>query len=243
MINLSKVRELSMKKISEYFKNSKIAFFISTINLIIIFYCLIGIKEINIKYIIIIILGILPTLVGIILVIISTMYKEKLKNLIKILSILLIIPYLLYIGFWFFTLCLIVAVNPEIKISSYEKHDFLSSFPSKIPDNYENASYYHSYPFLQGGDNYILYLKLDSNAIKNYEAYFNLKQIEPNKDMNIANILYINTPYEKSYLDEYFKAYFLKSECDNSGWCNHGIDEHVMINVCTNEIIFYYDEW
>lgn len=234
-----------MKKLKQIFLNSKFSFILGTINLI-IFLVLISltIDEFHITYSLIIILGILPSFFYYLIVFLankfSTQYRRK--RIVNLIAIWSIIPYLIYLFFWTCFLFITIALTPEVKLSSYKHYAILDYFPEKIPENYIDASYYHTYRFLQGGEKFILYLKLDSDLIEEYERAFKGKSIEPHKNIPKEKF-YENTPYSDKSLNDDFNIYYLETNCDNSGYCNHGFDKHVVINNNTNEIIFYYQSW
>lgn len=233
-----------MKKLKQIFLNSKFSFILGTINLIIFLFSISLIEEFHANYILFIILGILPSLFYFLIVFLankfSTQYRRKrIVNLIAIWSIL---PYLIYLFFWTYFLFITIIITPEVKLSSYKHYAIIDYFPEQIPKNYIDASYYHIYRFLQGGEEFILYLKLDNNLIEQYEREFQEKSVDPNENI-YKEKSYKNTPYSDKNLNNDFRIYYLETDCDNSGYCNHGLDKHVAINSKTKEIIFYYQSW
>lgn len=233
-----------MKKLKQIFLNSKFSFILGIINLIIFLILISFIDEFHTNYILIIILGILPSFFYFLIVFLANKFSAQYrrKRIVNLIAIFSIIPYLIYLFFWTCFLFITIAMTPEVKLSSYKHYAILDYFPEQIPENYIDASYYHTYRFLQGGEKFILYLKLDSVSIEQYDSVFKEKNIEPHKNIPKEKF-YENTPYSDKSLNNNFHIYYLETNCDNSGYCNHGFDKHVVINNKTNEIIFYYQSW
>lgn len=169
--------------------------------------------------------------------------KNKYGNS-KILNIFIVIssfPFLILIFLAVMFIVVIISLAPDKKLSKYRYNDYINYFPKEIPKEYEAASYYRTYGFWQGGDFIVLYLQLDSDSISDYKSKFEKINVKRHDDMK-SNFTYFNTPYVEGITSD-FKMYTVESKCDKSGYCNHGLDKHVVINENTNEIIFFYGNW
>lgn len=231
-----------MYKISEFYKNARLTFVLTIFNTIVVFLLLCSINEVEKnKFVFLILLGIAPSLIFLILTIILNVFKEKtsLISIIRIISYILLFLYIFYFMLVYFCYIAIMADNPEVSIESYNYNKKINYFPKEIPKEYEDVAYYHKYPFMYG-EKIILYLKIDEQLIKEYKKEFENKTVEREKNMS-KYVEYSNTPYEDKST-EGFDWYIIESKCDDSNYCNHGIDKHVRINEETNEIIFYYHD-
>ncbi len=155
-----------------------------------------------------------------------------------IFPIIVFIPYCFYIFVSIFVIGFTTSMSPDTELWQYTQCS--EFFPEKIPKNYEEAKFFHSYAFLQSGSESILYLKIDDDFINDYKEEYKDKTVRFHKDAS--------DPYENIYQDlfeitEYFDLYLLKSNCDDSGYCNHGSEEYILINETTNEIVFYSYYW
>ena len=204
------------------------------------------INSFNIYNFTLFLIGLLPTFIWFISLILIKIYKNKttLRRVLNILSIILIIVYIPFLFIWLILYSLTKSFNPENDINNYQQYSYNDYFPIDIPSNYIDASFYHSYPFLQAGEEIILYLKLEKQEILNYKNQFILYNNEIHKDMlSSFPISYRNTPYESNVIDNNFDIYIIESTCDDSTYCNHGLNKHVTLNENTNEIVFYYHKW
>lgn len=228
------------------YKNSKIFFLLLLFNTMVISFLLWTINEMKSEQLLfLVLLGFAPSLMFLFLIILSSLLKNKevFLRVMKIISYILIIPYLLYLMFVFFVYIALFSDNPEVSLDSYRYNKEINYFPKNIPNNYVDAKYYHKYPFMQGGEEIILYLKLDDERFLEYKNNLDNKNLERNKEMvDIKSKFYCNTPYEKGITDQ-FTLYTIESKCDKSGYCNHGLDKHILINEEEKEIIFYYQNW
>lgn len=235
-IDIAKVKE-KLNKIWHVTKKAPVPMLLGAIHLIIIIVYLFSKDKILFKIIFSLVL-VLPPISFFSYA--NTISKyEKGKILANILfPIIVVIPYFFYLIIIIFFFGFIAVENPYTNIRSYEQ--YLDYFPKEIPDNYKEAKYYRSYPFLQAGEMIILYLKMDRDYINYYREEYQDKTVRLHKDAS--------DPYKSNYQDfvsitKDFDLYLLDSSCDDSGYCNHGREEYILINEDTNEILFYYSAW
>lgn len=178
------------------------------------------------------------------LVFLENKFNEN--KIVKIIVRIFLFPYFLIVSYinvlliiLFFTIVRIF--YPNTYLFEYRNYDWINYFPKEIPKYSKDAKYYHAFPFLQGGEEIILYLKLDNESIINYKNEFEKKSIKRHQSMKYT-VNYLNTPYEDKATND-LKVFTIESICDDSGYCNHGVDKHVAINEKNNDIIFYYGSW
>ncbi|MCX4364181.1 MAG: hypothetical protein OSJ70_00210 [Bacilli bacterium] len=220
-----------MKTIIVFYKKAKYPFYLMIISLILaILNC--GNKAFFLIFM-------FYSLLSMLLVFLKNKYENS-----KFLNIFIVIssfPFLILIFLALMFIGVIISLTPDKKLSKYKYSDYINYFPKEIPKEYEAASYYRTYGFLQGGDFIVLYLQLDSNSISDYKSKFEKINVERPENTE-TNFTYFNSPYEKGVTSD-FKMYTIEAKCYKSGYCNHGLDKHVVINENTNEIIFFYGNW
>lgn len=227
-----------IKEVRILFKKAPIPMLAGTVQLLLILFVIIFLEDRILFKMIFSLVLVLPSICFFSYANTISKYKKGkiLANI--IFPIIVIIPYLFYVIISIFFIGFIAVENPDTKLSQYKQ--CLDYFPKEIPDNYKEAKYYHSYPFLQAGEETMLYLKIDEDYINYYRKKYQDKTVRLHKDAS--------DPYEDRYQDfvsitKDFDLYLLDSSCDDSGYCNHGREEYILINEDTNEILFYYSAW
>lgn len=224
-----------------------------TINFIIFIYIRISVIIENIfKSIIFTLLLIFPTLISIILLLLKR--KNILKtNTINFLQIISICTSIIYIFILLAVGNFILAVDGVNNPINYRrvyytyKMNRVSSLPNKVPKNAKNVKFHYNAPLFQGGEVFYLYFNTDHKSIKKYiEQYAKVARW-----INKYNSLDNNYYYLKDkYIDNLFnkskegvKIYYLEGYCDDSGYCNHGMYNTVIIDEVSNSIMFNYQKW
>lgn len=197
----------------------------------------------------ILIISFIPFLISLFIYIIRLIFDKNkfLRYLTDGLIALLIIPFFFFhiIAFTSCILSIYLDEYPTNDINKYQKlrpnEEYL---PAYIPENVSDVNMYYNTGILQAGTYLVLYYKTDDNEIDYYvNNYDKLKDnVSQTAVETLGNRIYYDTPYE-SGLNEDFIKYQIYASCDDSGYCNHGIDKHYAINNKTNEIIFYYATW
>ena len=215
---------------------------IGMVNISMLIFVFSDVNEINVSYIVLALFGLMPFIISLIFVFLAYKMRNKtgVKTAINIISLFYIVACAIYMFVWLFVYAIVAAMNPATNISSYEYNEHFDYFPKEIPDNCIDVAYFYRPGALQGGTTKLLYLKLDEKDIQKYKKTAQKRAID--KETN-SHRHYHNTPYEDKEISSDFTTYVLEAECDDSGWCNHGLDEHIAINEKTNEIIFYYENW
>lgn len=221
--------------------------------LVIFFIILIKKEEINYKYIILI-MGFIPFFIYLIITIISNILKNKkytktiMTIITSIVTFILIFYYILVI----FISILIDIDHPNKNIKYYNhyiKSDYLLTvFPKEIPENIENIKLIYSPGLLQSGTITTLYY-IDNNLnIQTFDKKFTNKakwiglKKDYQKEVGLLDSFISNTPVKIENKDD-FKIYLIDSNCDNSGYCNHGNFLLVAVNENTKEVVFTNQQW
>ena len=206
-----------------------------------------------IKMIIITLLFFVPTIVSIFIIYLNkkNILKKKYANIIQA---LLILPFFVYIFLLIFVTTFIETadgVENKINYSRVYNNFKLDYFPKMIPINAKNVMFHYNPPFLQGGERFSLYFKIDEKTLDTYVSKF--KKISKwsgnndskNNDYVFHDCLYSFTPYNNSKSQDLkdLEIYYLDGECDDSGYCNHGYSKIVVVNRKKKDIIFFYEAW
>lgn len=213
----------------------------------------IKIYELNYKYIVLI-LGLIPVILYLLITIISNIFKNK-KYTKLITNIITSILTFLLVGYYIIVLFISLLIdiehpNKNIKYyNQYIKDDYLlTAFPKEIPENIENTKLIYSPGLLQGGTTITLYyidnnlnIKIFDKKYTTKSIWIGLKKDYPKKDGLLTSFL-SNTPV-KLENKENFKIYLIDSNCDKSGYCNHGKFLLVAINEETKEVIYTSQQW
>lgn len=204
------------------------------------------------KSVIITLLYFVPSLIFIMLILLYKKKKIK-KRIFLIIQFLVIICSIIYIFILSFMSLIIELCDGGVnnvknynRVYSYYNFEY---FPKKIPNNAKDIIFHYNPSIFQGGEIFSLYFKTDNKTLKNYMEKYK-KNIITNENEKINNIeklsgsiLYF-TPYNNSINNiNDFNIYSIYSECDSSGYCNHGTLKLILIKNDTNEILFYYENW
>lgn len=199
----------------------------------------------------IIFIGVLPFLLFLLITILRYKldHKQYIKDITFILNVLLTLALPFYLFFAIFITAGLTATNPVTNpkyYSHYVSDDYLLEvFPKEIPEDATNIKFEYNPGFLQGAS--IIELYYQASSLKDLESALKEKAIwigtlneytENNGllDQNIFNSL------TTSNIND-FIIYLIDGECDNSGYCNHGIFLLGAINQKTNEVIYSYHNW
>ncbi len=237
-----------MKKMLNTLKNelktSPLQFMVVIINLLIgTIFVLASLSE-SIKAVLVSLICLVPFLISLIIlkVRIKLINKKNTKIISNIIVMLLIVPFLfLHLTNIFIVTIYIIEENyPKTNIKEYKKvykifknTELGEYLPKKVNDDYITKMYY-SIGFLQGTI-FKLETELDSEILEEYKEKLSQEDNFPVEKSIINN----NEVYEKNG----YETYYLKAQCDDSGYCNHGIDIHISIRSKSNEIIFFYSDW
>jgi hypothetical protein len=133
-----------------------------------------------------------------------------------------------------------------LKLTGYPKNKLTKYFPDKIPDNAKNIVFSYNYAFLQGGENFNLKFKTDSDYIEDYIYILSRKVKWTVNDSEVVkkNIL-SGGFYVFSYPDlpEDFTIYVIYSKPYHPGDFNHGELSLAVVSKKRNEIIFLAEDW
>ena len=199
----------------------------------------------------IIFIGIIPCLLFLLITILRYKldHKQYIKDITFILNGLLTLALPFYLFFAIFIIAGLTATNPVTNpkyYSHYVSDDYLLEvFPKEIPEDATNIKFEYTPSFLQGAS--VIELYYQSSHLKDLESTLKEKTIWTGTlneytenpellDNNIFNFL------TSSNIND-FLIYLIDGECDDSGYCNHGIFLLVAINSNTNEIIYSYHNW
>lgn len=175
------------------------------------------------------------------------MLKDKIKVSTNIISELILIPLsTIYLFVAILVICIIELMVPVRNYHQYKNlynndNELIRNFPNDIPRDAYDIEFYYEPPFLQKGKVMNLYFKVTDATINEYKEKYEKIEIDKN-EIDIENL-------DKLYLDENieinnnYRQYLLYSNCDDSGYCNHGSYSFVAINEISNECIFALYEW
>lgn len=177
--------------------------------------------------------------------------KQK-KNTTTLISVILITTFILYYAIFSTIYTAILVQNPSTNIKSYRKvvsSSLTDIFPKEIPKSAKDVKVHFSPAFLQAGTEIILYYKDTDKSIKDYVDKFTKKAkwigtFDDNYNENDFTLYNLKTVFYRLKISKTgFTIYLFNTDCDDSGWCNHGEYKAVFINEKTNEIIFSFEEW
>lgn len=238
--------------LKEIFRKNKLSIIMSIVTLLIgiILYYSMGIGLPFKEGLIVFLSSFLPFFVFLIITIVFCCFKEKVKKVFKIISIILC-PMLLFYYFITLFLCLALSSMHPITDIKYYNHyvsgELLKVFPKKIPKDVKNVEFYHSTGFLQGGvDYYLYYIDEDmtkeefNDKYKDMAIWIGYKDEYTEKDGLFAGLFTYMTDYEN---ENDYLIYLIEGNCDSSGYCNHGNLLAVAFNEKTNEVIFRSGTW
>ncbi len=165
-----------------------------------------------------------------------------------IISVGLPIFYILMV-FIIFGMTLGVDVKNPRYYKQFLNEELIEIFPESIPKNAEKIKYLHSDPFLQKGEENLLYYvdkSLEQNVVDNKyreKALWIGKFDDEDKPKSIGNP--INQLYDIDEIGnvEDFLVYVFKDSCYGDGYCNHGEYIYVAYNDVTKEIIYKQEHW
>lgn len=203
---------------------------------------------------IIISIGYFPTVIFLILTLLSY-YKQdniKLEEFLKVIIVILTAGLFIYYLMAIMTCAFIEADNPVTDISSYRdkvnESRLLKVFPKDIPSGVDNVSFVYSPGALQAGTEIALYY-IDKNMTKDsFDKKYKDKAIwigykdEYNEKEGLLTGAFSNTPADYNNENDYI-IYLVAGECDDSGYCNHGEFLFSAFNEKTNEIIYKSEVW
>lgn len=184
--------------------------------------------------------------------------KGKLINAISYIITILLIVVSVFIMFVTFTFISIDAATTEItdiemyervlKVKNYPENSLIDYFPEKIPDNAENIAFRYNPAFVQGGENFDLKFKIDSDSINSYIREFSqqAKWIGKLNDSEAENNGVAFASFHALGYDELpkdFTIYLIGSSPYKSMDWNHGQLSLVAISKIRNEIIFLAEDW
>lgn len=236
-----------LKKILENFKSSPLQYILLIITLLTGLYYVISGIQASIKTALISLLGTIPFVISVLILKYrkNNLYKKNTILITNILTTFLIPIFFITNIIFLLILSFFSAINdyPITSVSNYKKvyRDLKNTeigeyLPKNIPNN---SRLFYQVGFLQGGDIFELEITLNEQYFNN--NYNKIKEIEPS---NITEIQLINPNYNiEDYKKVGYETYYIKYECDDSGYCNHGIDIHIFVREKSREILYYYSAW
>lgn len=135
-----------------------------------------------------------------------------------------------------------------LKLKDYPENTLINYFPEKIPNNAENIAFRYNPAFVQGGENFQLKFKTDSNSINKYIKEFSQEAKwtgKVNDSETENNGVFIASFHALGYdkLPDDFTIYLIGSKPYRSMDWNHGELSLVAISKFRNEIIFVAEDW
>ena len=121
-------------------------------------------------------------------------------------------------------------------------------FPDKIPSNVENVKFYYAPGMLQAGTRYTLYYVDKNMTLSMFDKKYKDKAEwighikEYNEKEGLLAAAFSSTPANYNNEDDYI-IYLVDSDCDKSGYCNHGYFLLVAYNEKTHEVIYASESW
>lgn len=242
-----------MNKVKEVFKNSKFTFIMSIITFMVGIY--IGLSVLGVplsKFMIVLLLSLVPCLYYLIILTLDCKYKKNKKTLINIFKYggLFILP--IYYFLILFVALGIAFTNPITDVKYYNHYvngELNEIFPKKIPKDAEKVSFYYTPGLLQAGTIYSLYyIDKDINSDKINELYKDKaiwigKISEYEKDKDLLNNAFSFSPLDGAIYEDDYTIYLFEGDCDDSGYCNHGKLLFMAYNDNTKEILYKAEGW
>ncbi len=135
-----------------------------------------------------------------------------------------------------------------LRLSNYPENALISCFPERIPEDAKDVVFRYHPAILQGGENYELKFKADSDFLKRKAEEFarkskwtgKMSDREAEKHGVISGSL-----GELGYYDlpDDFTVYLMNGEPYQPNDWNHGKVSLVAVNRKSNEIIFHAEDW
>lgn len=135
-----------------------------------------------------------------------------------------------------------------LRLNNYPENALISCFPAQIPEDAKDVVFRYHPAILQGGENYELKFKANSEFLNNKAEEFarkskwigRMSDREAEKHGVISGSL-----GELGYSDlpDDFTVYLLNGEPYQPGNWNHGKVSLVAVNRKSNEIIFHAEDW
>ena len=242
-----------INKLKDLFKISKLSCIMSIVTLIIgIFMFIDTIDYSDIDKIFAFGLSFLPCLIFISLTLFINDAKnnKKIKNILIIITQILLCLMFVYYFIAIFILGLMMATNPITSVDKYkqqvETYRLEKVFPRDIPKDAKSVKFFSRPAFLQGGTEVILYYVDEDFDMSTFNKKHQkmakwVGHIDEYHDDDASfNQVFYNTPVKN---EKDFTIYLIKSSCDNSGWCNHGDYLLAAANDKTNEVVYSYEDW
>ena len=135
----------------------------------------------------------------------------------------------------------------------YSYHIFVSpglkdTFPSSIPKDVEDVSFYYAPGFLQGGTRHNLYYIDKKMTIVEFDNKYKNKAIwighkeDYKENPGLLSGAFYSTPSEYNNENDYV-IYLIEGSCDGSGYCNHGEFKLAAFNETTHEVVYSSETW
>jgi len=244
-----------LKKFYLCFKNSKLSFIMTIISCFIFVIFLLTTFTYDMSYRwIILSLSIIPFFVFLMITLLTNkfIHKKDTKQISTVFSTILSLLLIIYVLILLFVSALLEANNPikNIKYYSYyyDNSKINSVFPETIPDDVVNIQFQYSPAVLQGGFEYSLYYIDENIEIDTFDNKYRKKAEwigyldEYNLKEGLLGGAFHFTPIDYENEDD-FLIYLIDSECDDSGYCNHGEFLLVALNTKTKEIVYRFSNW
>ena len=206
-------------------------------------------------YLLLLLIAYLPFIIYLTNTMIIYLIKEgrRLVNFALISSIVITSTLWIYYIIAIFPIALISAMYPVTNTVFYKKiindlnTPITDVFPKKIPKEVENVKFHYNTSFLMGSELlYLYYIDKDMTDEK-FDKEYKDKSIwignyKEKKEISGGYLLEFSK--DESYKRENdFTIYLFDQDCDDSGYCNHGIYILAGFNEKTKEIIYKYEHW
>lgn len=200
---------------------------------------------------IILLISFIPFFIYLFMSIISYKSNKNIGTILTILSIFIASSLVVYYFLVLFISVLIVFVNPitDPKYYNYYVRDKTLNkvFPEDIPKDVNDVNFHFSPAMMQAGTVYTLYYVDNNMTAKKFADKYSRQAIWIGKKEDYSNKDLLKgafsfTPAKYNNEDDY-TIYLIEGECDDSGYCNHGLFLLAAYNEKTNEVIFAYEDW
>ena len=179
--------------------------------------------------------------------------NKKVYSFFKTSTIVATIFLLFYYFIALFVVVFTEALNPMTNPTFYSYHVFVSpglkdTFPSSIPKDVEDVSFYYAPGFLQGGTRHILYYIDKKMTIVEFDNKYKNKAIwighkeDYKENPGLLSGAFYSTPSEYNNENDYV-IYLIEGSCDGSGYCNHGEFKLAAFNETTHEVVYSSETW
>lgn len=252
-----KASDKNMKKIVEIVKKKKV------LSLMLVLSFLWGsfLAFLNIRYSLRVDFGLniglfLPCLGFIFIIFLTNKYYNKKYT--KLISNITLVIYIIFLMFYYPVIIFLSALNqfmdPVTDLKYYNNLEKIVNdekifqvFPRKIPDDGENVAFLYSPGLLQAGTEIYLYYVDKKMNIDDFVSKFeeDAEWIGYLDDYNEKKGLFSSNAFDLVPMEDKdnLKIYLMESECDSSGYCNHGYYLLMALNEKTKEVLFELSDW